>query len=90
MNMYTVGRFELCWSRIKYDPYTIAKLLGQLKFIPLKVESLFPYHSDTINYMGISDKFREMKEGEPIPKYVLTLHTDEKEKINLVGVEEIK
>ena len=62
------------------------KIIDQLKFIPMRVEALYP--GSVFEYTGISEMFREISLGEKIPTYnvSITKHDDGEIFVNAVEI----
>ena len=59
-----VGKFSLSKAFIKDSPDVCMQIMG--KVIVLRAEYMW---NDTVEYVAISNEFRELKEGETPPYY---------------------
>ena len=65
-----------------YDEYvTLRTILGELGFVPLDVQR-FDYY-EFVTYVGVSDKFDELLEGEKIPEYSVSISTENGHVVNV-------
>lgn len=64
------GRFKLAKQIINANPDAARLIMGNL--IVIRAECLAM--EDVIEYWGISPLFRELREGELIPKYEITFN----------------
>ncbi len=71
MNENNLGRFCTPMKLIKEKPDLAAKVLGALNFVPVRAEIVD--FGQYIEYIGMSDKFREIGEDEVAPFYRVIL-----------------
>lgn len=64
-----IGRFEIYGEIIKTNIELAKEILEGV--VVLKAESLF--HKDSIEYIGISDKFKEVRQGCIPPDYKVVI-----------------
>jgi len=88
LNHFNRGRFKLHRRFLLDDPDNALRVFEQLHFVPIQTHS-DPYY-DMLIYSGISGAFREIREGEVMPWYELTVEKDpETGDANLINVEEL-
>lgn len=73
--MRRIGKFYITIEAV--DSGSIAEILGDLGFVPHRVECLF--HKDKFEYIGTSHKFKAVVEGHEIPEYLIDVSHNEKE-----------
>jgi len=56
-----IGKFYINEEIIRDSPEAIVQLFHMIKFVPIRVESL--YHRRSIEYLGYSDKFEKVTPG---------------------------
>jgi hypothetical protein len=69
MNENNIGRFGLACRLVQKDPDNAAKLFAALKFVPVRAEIVD--FGGQIDYVGLSDRFRELTENEVAPYYII-------------------
>lgn len=68
-----IGRFHLDCSLARENSTVSKRVMG--KCIILRAEAMLP--ADVIEYVAVSDHFRELEEGSMIPLYMWTIDGDE-------------
>lgn len=66
------GAFEVSDSLIEKEPELVMKVFGEV--IVTRAEHL--YYKGAIEYYALSKHFREVKEGEKIPRYTIEYNKD--------------
>ena len=74
MNKNNVGKIHITVDLVESDPEQAAKVLAMLDFVPLRVECMWQYRR--FEYVGLSPKFPELKEGLMVPTYIITVNVD--------------
>lgn len=88
MNYLQQGVIRISSLSLRLDPNGIAEMFKQLSFVPIRIEWLLTY--DVSKYTGISYMFDELKEGDKIPEYEVTLEKTKNGKIKVVKVERLE
>lgn len=78
-----IGKFYLPQSMLM--TMETATVLGILSFIPTRVEHI--YHQMEFEYIGFSELFREVSEGEIIPTYNIIVTKEHGEIVHVSPVE---
>ncbi len=73
MTSRNLGKITILSENIRQSPDMIAEIFIQMRFIPVRAELMF--HNKNIEYIGLSDRFNEIKEGEQIPSYSIEVVT---------------
>jgi hypothetical protein len=74
-----LGHFRLFWNVIAERSDEVAEVFHKLKIVPIKAS----YRVDlkAVEYLAISSLFDEIRDHEPAPEYIITVHKDEHGKI---------
>jgi len=75
VNDRNIGRFWLDEHVIRNEPEKAIAIFAMLKCVPVQAESIFA--DRVVEYVAISDRFRNIPLGEPVPDYALTIETDD-------------
>lgn len=67
MNQNNIGRFCIPLESIKKTPDEVASLFRQMNLVVVRAEIID--FGRFIDYIGLSDRFREVKENEQPPYY---------------------
>jgi hypothetical protein len=65
MNYRQVARFSVDERLIRRSPEEVAEVFQLLRAVPVRAEAMF--HEGTIEYIAISERFRDVNDGEEIP-----------------------
>lgn len=87
MKSRRLGKFDISFQLVEESQWEVSLILSLLGFIPIRVEAM--YANNSFEYVGISDRFREVSPAEVIPIYEIEVQSDE-DGITKVDVEEIK
>lgn len=69
--IYRSGKFYV--TRAMVEGVNFPDFLAMIRFVPFRVECLFP---DRFEYAGESPLFDELKEGEVVPEYQINIGED--------------
>lgn len=67
-----MGKFYIADSLARNQSDSVAQVLGEMKFVPTRVEYL--WFKSSFLMEGISPKFREVKKGMEIPFYEIIIN----------------
>jgi hypothetical protein len=84
MNERQVARFSIIEEWVRSNPDEVAHVFALLSAVPVRVEMMF--HNNTLEYIAISDKFREVVQNEKIPEVKLIIRKNDKNLIESVKV----
>ena len=70
--MNRTGKFLVGFDSVEKNSSELVEVFYKMKFVPLRVESL--YYSREIEYIGKSYMFDEVKQGDMIPMYEVTVN----------------
>ena len=85
MNGRNLGKFTMSEEIVRHDPEKALSILTLLKFVPLRAE--FLAYDRTVEYIGMSPKFPEIREGLMVPEYKLVVSQGEDKEIVQVEVD---
>jgi outer membrane protein assembly factor BamE (lipoprotein component of BamABCDE complex) len=84
MNERQVARFSIKEEWVRSEPDEVAQVFSLLKAVPVRVEMMF--HTNTLEYIAISDKFKEVSRYDKIPEVTLIVSVDKNGLIESVEV----
>ena len=84
MNSRQLARFRVDERLVRDNPKEIAEVFAMLQFLPVRAECLFAERR--IEYVGISERFAEVPEGQMVPDVKLNITKDSVGCIELVEV----
>jgi len=68
-----IGKVTVSTGLIDNSPEVVKLMFS--KFIPIRAEMI--WHMGWVEYIGISDLFEEIKEGDAVPEYIFQCTTIE-------------
>lgn len=80
------GRFSIPAKIMLTQPDTAQVIMGQC--LVMRCEHMM--HSDTLEYMALSERFRSLTTGEMMPLYTWTIRRNEKGVIDSIEAKEIR
>ena len=83
-----LGQILVSLKEIRRDYESVAQVFGWLKLVPVRAELL--YASMSIEYLAISERFREIPEGSPVPRYEIKVRRGEDGGVVGVDVREVE
>ena len=79
MNTNKFGRVRVGINDIASMPTRVVDAFYMLKFIPIRIKE--SYFENVIEYIGISEYFKEIQEGSIVPEYVIEFTENKNGKI---------
>jgi len=70
LNKDQIGQFDVSRELIYGNPDLVARIFSEMKLVVISAETL--YHSDSIRYTAISEKFRALIDSFDIPEYSIS------------------
>jgi hypothetical protein len=83
MNDRNIGRFTVSGLIIHEDPDIVAEVFGILKMVPVLAEIIY---TGDIDYVGLSERFREIPRGEIPPRYKIVPSRNDSGHVEFVEV----
>lgn len=84
MNSRQLARFRVDEREVRDRPGKLAEVFAMLKFVPVRAECLFAERC--IEYVGISERFVDVPDGQIVPEVELRVTKDSAGGIELVEV----
>jgi len=84
MNSRQLARFRVDERQVRDRPEEIAEVFSMLRFVPVRAECLFAERR--IEYVGISERFADVPDGQIVPEMELRVTKDSTGRIELVEV----
>lgn len=84
MNSRQIGTFYIDSNMVDKYPEEVGELLALLNFVPVRCEYL--YALNQFQYVGISNRFKELPFGTYVPEYIVNVTRSKGGNIELVEV----
>ncbi len=74
MNSRQMGKFKIQEDIIRENPELVARAFALIHLVPIRAEMLFAERA--IEFVAISDRFREVEQGVMCPEYEIKITDD--------------
>lgn len=71
MNYKNLGKINISIDSVNYRPEEVAEIFAKIKAVPIKCE--MDHYKEYYKYTLIAEPFAEIKDGELVPEYKLTI-----------------
>lgn len=87
MRSRRLGRCEISMEMVRGHMDAVAEAFGLIRFVPIRAEHML--ETDTVEYVGFSDRFRKLSNGERTPFYDMNIKQSPAGNVELVEVVEV-